>query len=113
AFATFLAQPIATRLLMVPTDTPFLPEDLAARLGDALDGAEAAFATTAEGAHPVISLWTKDGARSAMRRLDAFSGERLTAFLDRCGARPVQFSDSSAFLNINSAADLTEAHKHL
>lgn len=49
--------PGATHILSAACDTPFLPLDLAARLGDGLAATEIAIARDPERAHPIIGLW--------------------------------------------------------
>src|SRR3546814_7900206 len=55
-----------------PTDAPFLPRDLVARMADAVErrGADMACAASGGRAHPVIGLWPirlKDDLSRAMR----------------------------------------------
>lgn len=113
AFAAFAATAPATHLLTVPTDTPFLPHDLVRRLMAGTGEGSAAFATTAAGAQPVISLWTRHGAGAASARLRDYAGESLQKYLIDCNAAPVDFADASSFLNINSPTDLAQAARHL
>ncbi len=97
-------------LLSAPTDTPFLPPDLAVRLRSAVAaGAPAALAASFGRAHPVCALWP------VARRgdLEAFlrgGGRRMGDWADRLGAVPVTFDgDPDPLFNINAAADLTRA----
>lgn len=113
AFTAFAAARLATHLLIVPTDTPFLPHDLVAQLMQGMNEASAAFATTPEGVQPAISLWARPGADKAVKHLTAFAGESLHKFLRECGAVAVSFVDASAFLNINSPADLMAAERRI
>ena len=73
--------PQATHVATFPCDTPFLPEDLVARLASSVDakGADLACATSDGRDHPVVGLWpihlradlrdalTKDGVRKVDR----------------------------------------------
>lgn len=49
--------PGATHILSAACDTPFLPHDLAARLGEGLGASDIAIARDAGRTHPVIGLW--------------------------------------------------------
>ncbi|MEM8785604.1 MAG: molybdenum cofactor guanylyltransferase MobA, partial [Pseudomonadota bacterium] len=64
-------RPNAPWLLSVPTDTPFLPTDLAGRLAGALpsDKAAAACAASAGRRHPVIALWPVSSTGALRRAL--------------------------------------------
>ena len=72
----------AETLLSVPTDTPFLPHDLAARLEAARVAAGVPLACAASGGwtHPVIGLWPvaladamEADLRGGMRKIDAWT----------------------------------------
>ncbi|MDG4648986.1 molybdenum cofactor guanylyltransferase MobA [Roseibacterium sp. SDUM158017] len=100
----------AARVLTVAVDTPFLPDDLARRLAAA--GARAAFAETADGAHPTTGLWSVDLAGA----LDAalFQGTRKVRDWTRAvGAQTVRFDDADAFFNVNTPEDLRIAEARL
>lgn len=97
------------RVATVPVDTPFLPGDLLARLA-AVPGA--AYAETADGAHPVIGLWPvalRDDLRAALRA----GRRRVTDWTGAVGARPVPFEDAAAFANVNTPDDLARAAARL
>ena len=96
-----------------PTDTPFLPSDLVARLSAARSGDNADIACARSGgmAHPVIAIWPV-GIRARLRhalveedlrKVDRFiQGHRL-AYAD-WDAQPFD-----PFFNVNSPADLAAA----
>lgn len=99
-------------LLAVPCDSPFLPQDLAARLSAALQAADAdvAYAATQEPgmgvqAHPVFCLVRVD-------RLPALSsylldgGRRVDGWYRDLKAVEVLFDDADAFRNINTLDEL-------
>ena len=99
--------------LVAPTDTPFLPGDLVARLSatQAATGAAIVCARSGGTTHPVVALW-----RVALRHdlRTALVGEGLRKvglFLERHAAAgtdwPIEPHDP--FLNVNSAADLRHA----
>ncbi len=94
-------------LATVPCDSPFLPLDLVARLGEGLEsaGAMAAVARTAEGIQPVFALLR----REILTDLDDFlstGGRSIRAWLERLSPVAVDFADAAAFANINTPEDL-------
>lgn len=98
-------------LVSVPCDSPFLPMDLVARLGDALQAGatDAAFAVTGEGAarqrHPVFCMLRT----SVLPRLDDYlqsGGRKMQMWLKSLDAAEVRFPDEAAFENINTLEDL-------
>jgi molybdopterin-guanine dinucleotide biosynthesis protein A len=102
----------ATLLLSVPTDTPLLPPDLVARLGEARahSGAAIACAASRGQRHPVVALWPvaladalAEALAAGVRGVEAFAaphGLAVAAF-DAAPADP--------FLNVNQPADLAQA----
>jgi molybdenum cofactor guanylyltransferase len=100
----------ATHPLVVtaPCDSPFLPEDLVARLADALEaqGADLAVAHTFEQAHPVFCLCR----REVLPHLDAFlsaGGRKIDRWYETLKVVAVQFDDEEdAFRNINTREEL-------
>lgn len=94
-------------LVTAPCDTPFVPDDLVARLARAAeaDAAEVAIACANGRSHPVFLLVR----RALLPDLEAFlrAGERK---VDRWYARLrhvlVDFPDEHAFLNINTPDEL-------
>lgn len=101
----------------VPTDAPFLPADLVARLWAAIadDGADLACAASGGQTHPVVGLWPvrlRDDLRRAMivegiRKVDLWTaGHRLVTVT--FAAAPVD-----PFLNVNRPEDLAEAERLL
>ena len=92
----------------VPCDSPFLPEDLVARLRAALDaqGAELAVAKTGDQPHPVFCLCR----RSVLPGLTAFlasGGRKIDAWYAALKVAEVLFDDEAeAFSNINTRDEL-------
>jgi molybdopterin-guanine dinucleotide biosynthesis protein A len=92
----------------VPCDSPFLPDDLIARLRAALEsaGAEIAVAKTGEQPHPVFCLCR----RTVLPGLEAFlaaGGRKIDAWYSRLRVTEVAFDDvPAAFSNINTVAEL-------
>jgi len=101
-------------LLSAPTDCPFLPHDLAARLSAAMrdTGAAVAFASSAGRDHPVIALWSL-ALRDALRQALAQGRNGVMAFIGRQShastAWPVEPCDP--FFNINTPEDLAAAER--
>ena len=93
-----------------PTDTPFLPSDLVARLVAARlqAGADIACARSASGAHPVVALWPvaiRGALRHALvdeelRKVGRFTQRFHLAYADWAAAAV------DPFVNVNEPADL-------
>ena len=92
----------------VPCDSPFLPEDLVARLRDAMEkkNADLAVARTGDQPHPVFCLCRK----SLLPGLTAYlegGGRKIDAWYAAVKAVEVSFDDEAeAFSNINTEAEL-------
>jgi molybdenum cofactor guanylyltransferase len=115
-FLTALEHCETEYLVTVPCDTPLFPQDLVARLGEALerDGAEIAMAAAREEdgqvrAQPVFSLMKRELMESLIRftheggrKIDAWTAQHRTVLVpfDRPG------DDASAFFNANTLAEL-------
>lgn len=98
-------------LLSVPTDSPFLPADLAARLWAGLDGRPAACAASGERTHPVVGLFSV-ALRHELRRLLTEENERRVGHWARTiGAATVRWPASpyDPFFNVNTPSELAEA----
>lgn len=98
-------------LLTAPCDSPFLPADLAERLGDALDAADAELAvavTEEEGKRqpqPVFCLMKA----SVLPSLTAFlqeGGRKIDKWYRSLRYVEVLFDDADAFRNINTVDEL-------
>ena len=98
-------------VVTVPCDSPFLPEDLVARLaaGVVRDGAQLAVAQTFAQPHPVFSLVE----RNVLDHLGAFlegGGRKIDAWYATLRIVTVPFDDcEAAFRNINTADELAAA----
>lgn len=101
-------------LLFVPCDSPFLPENLLAKLFTALriNQAQIAYAHDGERPHPTFALLY----RSVLPELEAYlaTGERrIWHFFHRQHAIAVDFSEQpQAFQNLNSLEDLALLNAH-
>jgi molybdopterin-guanine dinucleotide biosynthesis protein A len=96
----------------VPADTPFLPMDLAAKLGAAVTaGATAAVPESAGRRHHVVGLWPV-AKREELRQMVVERGvRRAEDWAMHLGALPVVFADSplDPFFNVNTPGDLAAA----
>jgi len=101
-------------LLSAPTDCPFLPPDLAARLEAAMreTGAAVAFASSGGRDHPVIALWSL-GLRDALRRALSHGRHGVMAFI--VGQHHANVSWPTAphdpFFNVNTPEDMAGAER--
>jgi molybdenum cofactor guanylyltransferase len=108
-------QPEIEWVVSVPSDCPFLPRDLVARLHAArIDaGARVACARSGERRHPVVALWPV-GLREDLRRALTVEGvrkadawiARYTLGIAEWPAEPVD-----PFFNVNTPQDATEAER--
>ena len=97
----------AHTLLTVPADTPFIPADLATRLG-----AAPAWAESATGLHPLVAVWPVACRDSLALWLANQLSCRVRAYGGTIGMRTVFFDDTpDPFLNVNTREDLEEAKK--
>jgi molybdopterin-guanine dinucleotide biosynthesis protein A len=115
-FLTALEHCETEYLVTVPCDTPLFPQDLVARLGEALEREDAELAMAAareeDGqvrAQPVFSLMKRELMESLVRftheggrKIDAWTAQHRTVLVpfDRPG------DDASAFFNANTLAEL-------
>jgi len=93
-------------LLTVPVDTPFIPEDLAARLG-----AAPSVAVWRGRQHHLVAVWPVNGLAALEGFLAQPGPYKVRDALELLEARQVAFdeAESDPFLNINTAADLNAA----
>jgi molybdenum cofactor guanylyltransferase len=102
-------------VVSVPSDCPFLPRDLVARLHEArvTAGAQLACARSGERRHPVVALWPislRDDLRRAItregaRKVDNWIARFTIGFAD-WPATPVD-----PFFNVNTPEDVAEAER--
>ena len=97
-------------VVTVPCDSPFLPPDLVARLGEGLERERAQLAVAYTGAqpHPVFALVD----RAVLPHLAAFlrgGGRKIDAWYATLAVAAVPFADESAFRNINTQDELAAA----
>jgi molybdopterin-guanine dinucleotide biosynthesis protein A len=115
AALAFAAQQGMDGVLTVPCDAPFLPIDLATRLGEAL-GANHAVAIPSSGGHlhPTAALW-RSSARAALAAYIGLGRSSLTGFAEFAGLVEVPWAEATIdpFFNINSVEDLMTAEAFL
>lgn len=96
----------STLVVTSPCDSPFLPQDLVARLRGALGGNDLAVAMTGAQAHPVFALVR----RSLAAHLGAYlsgGGRKIDAWYATLKVVEVSFDDEAdAFRNINTREEL-------
>ena len=98
-------------VVTVPCDSPFLPMDLVARLGAALEraGAQLAVARTFDQPHPVFAFVRRDVLPSLAAFLEG-GGRKIDAWYGALAVVEVNFDDEAdAFRNINTAEELAAA----
>jgi molybdopterin-guanine dinucleotide biosynthesis protein A len=107
-----LSQVARKYAVTVPCDSPFLPIDLVARLGEALSaraGTDLAVAKTFDQPHPVFCLVRRDVLPHLAAFLDA-GGRKIDAWYATLAVVEVPFDDEApAFRNINTADELAAA----
>ena len=99
-------------LLVIPADSPFIPHDLARRLGDNILSNKIAIPHDGKNLHPTFALVHKSLAES----LESFlhQGERKArVWMEQQTHTKIDFSDQpNSFININTEEDLQKAEQH-
>jgi molybdenum cofactor guanylyltransferase len=102
-------------MVSAPTDAPFLPRDLVARLlAPCLRGeADMSCATSAGQAHPVVGLWPVSARAELRRALVEEEIRKVDLWTARYRLAPVEFSSEPVdpFFNANRPEDLAEAER--
>ena len=106
-------RPDCPLIVSVPTDAPFLPRDLVARLAQGLEEADADLACVASGgqAHPVIGLWPVRLRDDLRRAVDAEGIRKVDQWTRRYRLATVPFANQPVdpFFNANRPEDLAAA----
>lgn len=99
-------------LLIVPSDSPFIPYDLAQRLSDNIENNKVAIPHDGKHLHPTFALIHKSLSSSLKDFLQ--QGERKArVWMQQQEHTIIDFSDQAdAFININTEDDLNNAEKH-
>jgi molybdopterin-guanine dinucleotide biosynthesis protein A len=109
--------PGAQWLASFPTDAPFLPRDLVARLyrEAVAEGAPLACAASAGRSHPVVGLWRLDLADNLRRALADEGLRKIDLWTRRHGVVEVAWPTDpiDPFFNANRPEDLAEAERLL
>lgn len=103
-------------LLTAPTDTPFLPADLVARLAAAAGAqTEVVVAASAGAPHPTVGLFRPALAPRLERHLASTPRRSIAAFLDVLATATADFPADPVdpFLNVNTSDDLVRAARLL
>ena len=105
-----------THLLTTPCDTPFLPDDLVARLAGSARAGTIVLAASNGRIHPITALWPVTLAEDLERWLDDPENRRVFDFVARHPSETVDFSAFEGpfgpvdpFFNINTQDDLAIA----
>lgn len=112
-----LSAPDLPYVLSVPTDAPFLPRDLAARLWAPIAAGEAelSVAASAGQAHPVVALWPVRLREELRRALTQEGIRKVDAWTSRYRLARVEFpvEGIDPFFNVNTPEDLARAERLL
>jgi len=93
-------------IVTVPCDSPFLPEDLVARLSSSLKDHHLAVAKTGDQPHPVFALMKRE-VRESLEAFLAAGGRKIDAWYAALKVVEVSFDDEAeAFRNINTLDEL-------
>jgi molybdopterin-guanine dinucleotide biosynthesis protein A len=102
-------------LVSVAADTPFIPEDLVARLHEAREAQNVPLACAASGGwtHPVIGLWPVSLREDLRRALTLEQERKIDRWTARYGVAAVEWpmEPVDPFFNANSPEDLGEAER--
>lgn len=94
------------RVVTVPCDSPFLPEDLVSRLNSRLRESDLAVAKTGAQPHPVFALMKRE-VRESLEAFLAQGGRKIDAWYAALEVVEVPFDDEAdAFRNINTLEEL-------
>lgn len=108
----------AQQIVSVPTDSPFIPNDLVSRLREASDPdlSHPVLAASGGRRHPVFGLWPVELAKPLGDFLAKGETYKVSVFADRCGATSVDFpmimlagNNVDPFFNVNTLDDLSVA----
>jgi molybdenum cofactor guanylyltransferase len=108
----------ATHMLSLPSDAPFIPGNLVARLQTALEGAPSNTIVMAESVgrvHPVVALWPLALAADLRAALIDEELRKILVFANRYPLKKVAWTEDEGdpFFNINRPEDLAEAQQRL
>ncbi|MBL0731133.1 molybdenum cofactor guanylyltransferase MobA [Piscinibacter sp. HJYY11] len=108
-FLAGLAHADTPYLATVPCDCPRFPDDLVARLAEAMqDEIDLVLARTAAGTEPAFCLM-RLGVAGSLRRYLAAGERKVGRWMSQMRRAEVTFDDPAAFFNINTPDDLARA----
>lgn len=101
-------------ILTAPCDSPFMPNDLAAQMAATAAESQADIVTAKAGgrAHPVFML-ARRTLRGDLAEFLQAGGRKIEDWRARHKFAEREFSDASAFANINTPEELREAEKRI
>lgn len=105
--------PAMSHLLTAASDTPFLPSDLATRLGRAATPGRIVIAGSQGRSHPVFGLWPLS-LEAPLRAFLQAGGNRVMEFVMARGHSVVDFAPAGGvdpFFNVNTPADFATAER--
>lgn len=112
AIAVHVAESGAERFVTASVDAPFVPDDLVARLEGSCDGRGGSTMARCDGAwQPTFACWNAADVIAALpagQCADKWSLRRLGEAL---GMQPVDFTDASCFINVNTPQELVVARQ--
>lgn len=108
----FASEVGASHAMIMPCDTPFMPDDLLPLLYDARGQARAALAQCAGQLHAACSLWSVE-ATDLLPEYLAQGRRSLIGIAENAGYVAVKWpeADADRFMNINTASDLLQAER--
>ena len=100
-------------LVTVPCDTPCFPDDLVARLAQALEAEDAdlAMARTGDQVHPVFCLM-KTALMESLVRFTHDGGRKIDRWTAMHRTVEINFEDESAFFNANTLEELQQLERN-
>jgi molybdopterin-guanine dinucleotide biosynthesis protein A len=98
---------------LAPCDTPFLPDDLIARMRAAAGACEIACVESAAGLEPLISIWRIGLTLRLRAALAGGAHPAVHAFMGKLGAARVRLARAEETLNVNTPEDLARAEAYL
>ena len=108
---------VASHMLSVPTDAPFIPDDLVLRLSEGLqdDKTTIVMARSVGRVHPVVALWPISLTSDLRKALTDENLRKILVFADRYNRIEVDWTEDEGdpFFNINRPEDLEKARQRL
>jgi molybdopterin-guanine dinucleotide biosynthesis protein A len=103
-----LARATTPLVALAPCDAPALPDDLVARLLDAIGERDVACPVAGGRRQPTFALLRRD-ARASLEAYLRGGGRAMQGWFDTLAVAEVAFADATAFTNVNAPGDVTRA----